>query len=121
MSVFDSLQSAAFGVVHTLYGETATWTPSSGGETQTGKILFNNPTDKEGFARQGQHQAGMPEFDVSACIAEWLVGTFPGLMELANSKKKEVLFINGNRYLVKTVTQKYDGKSIYATLMLANI
>lgn len=116
MSRFNSSQRSAFGVVHWLYGDLATWQPAAGGEIQTGKVLFSDPTELMGFNRKGTHVPGMAEFDISACMIEYFVGTFPGLRESVASKNSEYITIEGKRYKVKVITAKYDGKSLYATL-----
>jgi hypothetical protein len=102
--MFDSLQKAAQNVVTNTMGYVASWTPSTGGETQTAKVLFNKPTQQEQVSDQ-DYQAIRPRM-------EYFKGELPGLLESVRKRGDETVIIDGVSYIPFSGEMKFDGKTI---------
>jgi hypothetical protein len=103
-NLFDGLQATAHVVVTTNMGYDASWTPSIGGPTQTGRVLFNKPTQKADITDE--------EYSAITTKMEYLEPGFPGLAESVNNNGNEVVIIDGIAYNCYKVDQKYDGKTV---------
>lgn len=110
-SAFDTMQNNLFMQVTTLYGFDASWTPSTGGPTQNGKVLLKEPTDKDRI--NGVEYAPFVRF------VEYPAGTFNGLLEISrDSSTLETIIVDGRAMYVKEVTAHYDGRTLKATCEL---
>lgn len=114
-NAFDRLKEQAFGVTSRLMGYHASWSPSEGGPTQTARINFMGPTEiiKVLDMEYNPRNFGM----------EYMVGTFSGLLEAANSNQNEefvTITKDGieTEYFVQIVRLKQDGDECLATLVL---
>lgn len=107
-NIFDGLQNTAFDVVTTTMGYDATWSPSEGGSTLTGRILFNNPTESKKLSEV--------EYDPYAYRMEYKRGVFDGLKESVDRNGTETVTIKGQDYYVRQVAAKHDGNTLIATL-----
>jgi hypothetical protein len=103
-NLFDGLQVAAHTVVGNTMGNIATWMPSTGGATQTAKVLFKTPTQKGVITDQ--------DYDGISPKIEFLQGDFVGLVDAVRSNKTEMIVISGVSYLAYKVDQKFDGKTV---------
>lgn len=108
MAVFDSYQRNMVNKVNSLYGEAAEWSPSQGGQTISGSILFKD-------ASQALELSDI-SYDPKHVIAEYLDSDFAGLRDAANSNQNEVITIKDIDYWVRIVRNKYDGKTNVAVL-----
>lgn len=108
MAKFDSHQRNMVDKVNSLFGELAEWSPSVGGPTLTGSILFKD-------ASQALELSDI-SYDPKHVIAEFLDNDFTGLRDAANSNQNEVITINEVDYYVRIVRNKYDGKTNVAVL-----
>lgn len=110
LNIFDRLQDVTFDVVTLTMGYDATWSPSIGGLTQTGRVLFNNPTEPR--------KLSIVEYDPYAYQMEYKRGVFDGLKESAESNGTEVVTIKSVDYFVREVAALYDGNTFVAKLEL---
>jgi hypothetical protein len=103
-NLFDTVQAAAHQVVNNTMGSAASWTPSAGGATVTGIVLFNKPTQK----------AEIPDEDYLAISpkVEYLEPAFPGLFESVRLNRSEVIVVDGVSFSIYRAERKYDGKTI---------
>lgn len=109
---FEALQRSAFGVIQNQMGFVASWVPASGGDEQTARVLFQNPTED-------MKLAGV-DYDPSHWRAEYQIEDFVGLFEAANARQSaEVVTIEGVDYYVRKVSKKFDGKTYIAELLPA--
>ncbi|SHN45925.1 hypothetical protein [Chitinophaga sp. CF418] len=104
MNLFDGLQAAAQSIVSSTFGYDATWTPSTGGDTLSARVLFISPTDLEKVSDQEYVSAG-PRM-------EYFSGQFPGLLDLVLDRSLEVVTVNGIQYRSVHGKADYDGKTI---------
>lgn len=107
-NIFDGLQDTTFDVVTTTMGYDATWSPSAGGPTKTGRVLFNNPTESKKISEV--------EYDPYAYRMEYKKGVFNGLKQSADSNGTEIVTIKGQQYYVRQVAAKHDGNTLIAVL-----
>lgn len=108
MANFDGYQRNAVNKVNNLFGEPAEWSPSQGGTTLTGSVLFKDPS-------QALELSDIT-YNPKHIIAEFIDNDFAGLRDAANSNQNEVITINGIDYWVRIVRNKYDGKTNIAVL-----
>ena len=108
-SPFDLLESNVMDVVETIFGETCTWQPSTGGPLQTETVLFKDKTKPQGV--------GGNDFPELYPTIEFKRSQFPTLKALVDdTKKRERVTIRGVVYGVRTVTTKYDGDTVVAQI-----
>lgn len=117
-NIFDTMQDAAFDVVTSTMGYDATWTPSAGGPQQTARVLLKKPTEKRSYENE------TIDFEPNAYMVEYKEGDFPTLKSIvdaiAEATSAEVMNVNGIDYYVKSLPQKWDGKTNVAKLILAS-
>ncbi|MDI3319986.1 head-tail joining protein [Pinibacter soli] len=104
MNLFDGLQRAAQNVVTNAMGYDALWTPSTGGETLTARVLFNKPTQKENVS-DDDYLAIRPRM-------EYFSGDFPGLLDSVRDNNNEMVIISDISYVAFRGEMKFDGKTI---------
>lgn len=107
-NLFDDLRDASFDVVSNTMGYEASWEPSEGGNVQTARVLFNNPTE-------GKKLSGV-EYDPYHYEMEYRVGHFEGLKQSVDSNNIEAVTIRGKEYNVRQITAKWDGNTMIAVL-----
>lgn len=114
MSMFEQFQRNTFDTVLRVMGISCSWTPSAAEVEVTGKVLMNDPTDKErlGFVQQGYE-------DVDTSI-EYQDGQFTGLFEAVKSGSHEYVTVGAQRYYVHQVVKRYDGKTLIAYIQAAD-
>lgn len=111
-SNFDLLESSMMDVVTNQFGYTTSWTPSAGGDAQTGLVLFKSPTKKQ-IVQQADF-AGDVYYSM-----EYRKGVFDGLFEaVQNTRNKEKVTIDGVDYNCRFAKGKYDGDTYVITLEL---
>lgn len=108
MSLFDSIQKAAFGIVTNTFGEDAAWQPFDGSDYQTAKVLFKEPTK--------QHELGDIEYTPYTYIMEYHKPNFEGLFESVAKNNSEHISINQIDYYVRKVDAIWDGQTFRAIL-----
>lgn len=109
---FDHHQSRVFQTAGRFFGVDAAWNPSAGGDAIEGRVLFNDPTDKEDIPALGHYERENPKM-------EWEKGELEGLFEAAqNLNNQEVVTINGIDYQVLQPRKKSDGKTYEANLQV---
>jgi hypothetical protein len=109
MPRFDRLQKSAFDRVTNLYAHAATWSPSAGGDAQTGSILWADPTDIM--------ELSDIQFTPSLVFAEYFDTYFVGLKTAVDdTNNDEVMIIDAVEYNVRYVRKKYDGRTHIAVL-----
>lgn len=107
-NLFDSLQNSAYALVAKTMGYDAVWA-KAGGQTETGRVLFNDPSKK-------YQLAGM-DFQPAGWTMEYQAGTFNGLEEAVQSgETPQFVTISGQEYFVRQVLKEFDGKSYVAVL-----
>jgi hypothetical protein len=115
MGIFDKLQEVSFDCVTNVMGYNASWSPSSGGATKTGKVLLKNPTEKYGYLGNQEYQ--LPQFDPLHWVMEYREGVFDGLKAASDARGElESVTINNQQFFVSAVYSKFDGKTYLATL-----
>lgn len=111
-SPFDAIQDTVFNTVTAIFGETAVWLPSAGGDSLSAAVLYKDPSAKYGI--------GESEFDVEEYYMEYKQGDLPGLKEAVNNGYLESLTITSKTgsmdFFVRKCTKKFDGKTIVAIL-----
>lgn len=107
-NVYDSIAQTAFGVVADTMGHDATWQPSSGGEVQSARVLFREPSRKE--------MLGDVHFLPNQYMMEYYDSDFSDLKTFADNGYSEVVTIDGKDYTVLSVRKKYDGHTLIAHL-----
>lgn len=111
MNIFDQLQDNAFNVVTTTMGYPATWQPKAGGPEQSGRVLFNDPSEK-------QEKAGV-DYEVEQTFIEWKKGEFPGLAESTADNGMESISISGvGDVILLSMKGIFDGKTYKATVQV---
>lgn len=110
-SPFDLLSKSVFAATVETMGYVATWEPAGGGDTQTAKVHFNNPT--EAVQRVGI------EYNAESWNMEYYEGDFVGLKTAVDARgSAESIQAAGKEWFVKSVIQKHDGKTYIAELKL---
>lgn len=109
MSLFDGYQRAVFNSAKTLFGDTATWTPSDGSPATEGKVLFNNPTNPIQLGDSDKFQ--YRPYDYSF---EYLKGAFVELKQNVDQGMTETVLIGEYLLSVREIQTKYDGKTFIA-------
>lgn len=106
---FEALQRTAFSVIQGVMGFAASWAPADGGDTQTARVLFQNPTED-------MKLAGV-DYAPDHWRMEYQIGDFDGLFVAANRRQSaEVVEIETVEYYVRKVSKKFDGKTYIADL-----
>lgn len=112
------MQDAAFDVVTTAMGYAATWTPSAGGPQQTARVLLKRPTEKRSYENE------TIDFEPNAYMVEYKEGDFLTLKSIVDAigtaGSAEIMNVNGIDYYVKSLPQKWDGKTNVAKLIIAS-
>lgn len=115
-NIFDNLQAGMFDVVTNTMGYDATWTPSAGGSQQTARVLLKKPTEKRSYENE------TIDFEPNAYMVEYKEGDFPTLKSIVDAigsaTSAEVMNVDGIDYYVKSLPQKWDGKTNVAKLIL---
>ena len=112
MALFDTIRSRVFDAVNNLYGDTASWTPSAGGNALTAQVLYNEPTDAMSVQiRTGatQYSAANEEGEVPGPFFEYKADDLPGLEASVKQKNDERVVINGRTFLVLRIKRLFDG------------
>lgn len=107
---FDRMAKMAVTSIANLMGETAIWLSSNYGNI-SGCILFKNPSepvqigDSEGY-----------EYRPSNATAEYHEDVFQGLKQAVDDGSVEYIEVRNQKYLVTSVSTKFDGKMHVAQL-----
>lgn len=115
MNIFDKLQDVAFNVVTTVMGYTATWSPSTGGPTLSGDVLYNNPTEGRKLSEV--------DYSPNEYRMEYRNDLFLGLKAAADENRDEQVIIFskyyplGQAFNVLAVDAKYDGNTMIAKIL----
>lgn len=117
-SRFDTIQKNMVTKVNSLYGYRAVWVPTDLSGQQVAQILFKDPTREKDIS-------GLVEYDPKNIYAEFKIGDFPGLRDLANAadsqEQMSIEETDATRlYYVRQVNLKYDGKTCIAVLERVN-
>jgi hypothetical protein len=107
-SPFDSLLDAANSTLRGVFGDSASWTPSTGGSTQTGTVLFRRPVDPASLEFRDYIDAS-PSFEYHA-------GTFAALRAAVIAGNTEQVTVDGTAYTVQSVAVVEDGRAYRAIL-----
>jgi hypothetical protein len=108
---FDIFEDALMNVVTAMMGYDASWQPSTGGDTITGRMLLKYPTKKEDIQTVN--------FAHDYYMAEYKEADFSALKPATDqSSNTERLIINGTKFTILNITRKYDGKTCVAALEL---
>ena len=108
-NLFDGLQATVFSIVTDTMGFNAVWQPSEGGPPVSGRVLFNDPSQKQ--------QVGDMRYLPANCEMEYPVSLFVGLKPAVDKALLERVTIKGVTYNVSQVKQKYDGNTFLAVLI----
>lgn len=120
MARFDSLRTAVHDATANLFGESAAWTPSTGGPEQVVKVNFNRPDKPESL---GDLPPMEWEFSRLDTWMEYRIGQFPELHDLVATKTQETVTITNQlgtvigTYRVTKVTRVFDGDTFKAQLI----
>lgn len=108
-NIFDGFKDVAFDIVTNVMGYAgATWTPSAGGPTLTGTVLFNNPTEDRKLAAV--------DYNPIEYRMEYKAGVFDGLKDSVDRNNVEQVVIRGVTFNVREVAKKYDGDTYIAKI-----
>lgn len=101
---FDGYSNSIFDRVNNIMGRDAIWLPSSGPPQQTGKILFNEPTEKEKLNQD-------IEYDPNQITIEYKHGLFTGLWDAVRAGNQEQITIDGINYICRQALSIFDGRT----------
>jgi hypothetical protein len=109
VNLFDGYKKTSYDLVTQTIGGDAIWIPSDGSypEGYTARVLINNPS--------GKQKLGGVEYNPTDWQIEYLNGYLPGLKE-ASDQGNEEISVNGVRYHVRAVYDKWDGDTNKAML-----
>jgi hypothetical protein len=107
-NLFDGIQVATYNIVLNTMGYVATWIPSNGSGSQSGLVLFNQPTQREDISDE--------EYAAVSTKLEYLAGVFPGLYEAISGGSSEPLTVAGLDFYGYKADRKFDGKTIIVHL-----
>lgn len=118
-SPFDLMESSMMDVVASTMGYYAEWTPSAGGDKQSGQVLFQDPTKSSSVANTA--------FLYDRPYMEYKLDIFDGLkLAVSNTHNNEsvMIFFSGKlapatQMFVRQVDRKWDGKTFLALLQEA--
>jgi len=102
-NLFDSYQDGVFDRVTNIMGRDAIWIPSAGGSALTGRVVLNEPTEKE--------MIDQAEYNPRVRNMEYKHGVFPGLFEKVKQNVAEEVSIDGVMYVCHNANAKFDGKT----------
>lgn len=108
-NIFDSMQDGLFDLTTAVFGYDASWTPIAGGPTQTGRVNYRSPNDKD-VLKNGI------EYMPYTFFMEFKEGIFNGLQESVRHGIAEQVVVNGISHYVRSVNRVHDGKTIQAHL-----
>lgn len=120
-NLFDGYKRLAFDTVASIAGNTAYFTPSTSGPTQTVKGFFNHPTTIE--------KLGKIEYSPTNHMFEFRAPFMPELKPSVDAGGTEYLFIDSQKYYVQSVKggvlsfseTMYDGDAFIAILEKVSI
>ena len=109
---FDKIREAIHDTTTKVFGESCSWTPSTGGAAQVAQVNFKNPDKPDDLGSMGM------EFEWLAWDTrmEYRVSQFPTLKALVSTNSREIVTINGTDYRVTKVVRVFDGSTFYAKL-----
>ncbi len=110
---FDDLQNDMFDIVSGYFGHKATWTPDVG-PMLTGEVLKREPNEKD--------QVNGMRYAPFVRMVEYRDGVFPGLIEVSRNKSTDppIIVIDGENYIVRTITAFWDGNTHKAECEIEN-
>ncbi len=111
MAAFDNIQNLLFDKVEAIFGDTVTWTPTSGAADVIGLMLINEPTKRTQLVEQITYE---PIYHKG----EYRLGQFAGLFESVQAGTIEYITRGANSYVVRYADAKYDGKTFVLQLEL---
>lgn len=109
MNIFDSMQDGLFDLTTATFGYDASWTPTVGGATQTARVHYRRPNEKDSMT---SGVAYMP----FVFFMEYKQGVFDGLQESVRSGVDEIVTVQGVQHYVRSVERVYDGQTFQAHL-----
>lgn len=122
MALFDSARIAIHNATANLFGEMASWTPSTGGSEQRVQVNFNHPEKDDAL---GSLNAQDWEFTALDTWIEYQEGQFAGLKEAADLGRKETIILTdqtgtslGSYRVTKVRKVASDGNTYRAKVQL---
>lgn len=104
---FDTMASLVHDTTAVLMGYDAEWTPKAGGETQTARVNFRNPSEDGEIAGK--------KFTTEDGIMEYKQGEFSGLRESLAKNEKETIYVTlpagSTAFTAFKARSVYDGKT----------
>lgn len=116
-SPFDLIEDSMMSVVFSIMGYKAEWTPSAGGPMQAATVGYKDPT-KVNDMKNTKYWIDNP-------IMEYKLADFPGLsasVDITSHVETVYIYFSpgvATQFYVRTITQKYDGKTFVADLEAA--
>ena len=109
-NIFQDMKFNAYNVVTATMGVECSWTPSQGGDTVTGEVLINNPTEDT-------DNLGVP-YDSDLWYMEYKSEDLPGLFDavITNTNTEEVI-VNSITYYCSGARKLHDGDVIKINLI----
>lgn len=107
---FDDLAGQAFAHISNLMGESAVWLSSN---HILGSVLYKDPTEPTQIGSEESY-----EYQPSTTTIEYYSGVFDGLKQSVDAGDSEYVFVRGQKFLVTSISTKFDGKTNVAYLEL---
>lgn len=108
---FDNLAKQAFEHISNLMGESAVWLTSN--INTIGRVLYKNPTETTQIGSEESY-----EYQPNTTVIEYYDGVFDGLKKSVDAGNSEYVFVRGQKFLVTSISTKFDGKTNVAYLEL---
>lgn len=113
MALFDSMRRQTQEQVNSLYGDSCSWSPYGGGDTVTGMVLLNIPSELLGL--EGETRDAWMFHPVGAWV-EYAEPDFAGLYESVRDGERETITVKGIEYRVTDVKKLWDGATYKAKI-----
>jgi hypothetical protein len=105
-NLFDKVRDISFDKTSKVFGYSASWTPSAGGDPQIVQVLFNEPDHMQ--------KLGDIEYLPTQDTMEYRAPFFPTLKASVDVNNDETVVIKGSNYYVRSVKKIYDGATFIA-------
>ena len=122
MALFDASRNVLHNTTAKLFGEMASWTPSTGGVAQLVQVNFNHPEKDDAL---GSMNAPEWEFTALDTWIEYQAGQFTGLKEAVDHGRKETVILSnqngdviGSYRVTKIRMVATDGNTFRAKVQL---
>lgn len=123
MNLFDGLKATVFRTTTSVMGYVCSWLPSEGGDEQTALVHYKAPALESELSELGSGVNQLGFMPITHSI-EYLVGSFPALMDSVRNGVSEYLTVTQQNsgetigiFKVREVNPLHDGDTFFADLV----